>query len=88
MTPLEIMAKARWDNRADGKILHKWEDFSDASKAAHMDDMRVALLALADSSCPRELLMPHAMTARHWTMMRTIIRAIAEDGQVKLGENA
>jgi len=42
------------------------------------DAVRAALLALADSACPRELLMPLGLTARHWAMMRAILRAIAE----------
>lgn len=79
MTPLEIMAKARWESRAEDNYPHSWEEFSDAGRQCHIADMRAAILALADAACPRELLLPHGMTPRHWAMMRAIIRAIAEE---------
>lgn len=42
------------------------------------DALRAALLALADSACPRELLMPLGLTPRHWTVVQATLRAIAE----------
>ena len=52
MTPLEIAAKARWESRAEGNFPHRWEDFTDEGRKAHMEDMRAALLALAEAKLP------------------------------------
>ena len=51
MTLLEIAAKARWESRAahSGYREHDWEDFSEAARRAHIEDMRAALTALAES---------------------------------------
>jgi hypothetical protein len=48
MTPLEIMAKARWDShRKRFPLAPAWEDaHSKISRDLQVEDMRVALLAL------------------------------------------
>lgn len=91
MTPLEIMAKAAINKSLEqaGRTImvsDLWPGPADIVKAE--DVMRAALLALADAACPRELLLPHGLTPRHWAMMRTIIRAITEDGQPETEVNA
>jgi hypothetical protein len=77
MTPLEIAAKARWESRAEDNFPHRWEDFTGEGRKEHMQDMRAALLALADSACPREELLPHGYTPRHWAMLRAVLRVVA-----------
>jgi len=85
MTPLEIAAKARWESRAEGNFPHRWEDFTDEGRKAHMEDMRAALLALAEEELPKEVLTITGPAGWHVDMdhrrciFRIIVRAIAED---------
>ncbi len=81
MTPLEKMAKARHDaciRRIDPKLPGLWDALSAKGQADAIADMRVALLALSEAEFPRELLAQQAMTRRHWTAARVVLRAIAE----------
>lgn len=76
MTPLEGMAKAFAEEHDKWRLPNP--ENHQCSKWCRQACLRAALLALADSACPRELLMPLGLTARHWAMMRAILRAIAE----------
>jgi len=80
MTPLEAAAKARWDSfRKRSQVALSWDDVhSKISVRNQIEDVRAALLAFADSQCPREELLPHGYTPRHWTMMRQVIRVVAD----------
>lgn len=79
MRPLEDAAKARWESfRRRSQVALPWEEVhSKISVANQIEDIRAALLAFADSQCPREELLPHGYTPRHWTMMRQVIRVVA-----------
>ena len=80
MRPLEAAAKARWENhRKRFPSAPSWEGVHSKIDQAHqIEDMRAALLAFADSQCPREELLPHGYTPRHWTMMRQVIKVVAD----------
>ncbi len=74
MTPLDAMARA-----IDEKITGIYGSPLDSGESHGI--ACAALLALADSACPREELLPHDFTPRHWTMMRTMLHVVAEGQQ-------
>lgn len=69
MSPMEAVCRAMRDSEPgmEDKDWRYW-----------LPSARAALLALADSQCPREELLPHGYTPRHWTMMRSLLRVVAE----------
>ena len=79
MTPLEHAAKARWESyRKRSPLAPTWEEVHSKIDQGHqIEDIRAALLAFANGACPREELLPHGYTPRHWTMMRQVIRIVA-----------
>ena len=93
MTPLEMVAKARWESRAEGNFPHRWEDFTDEGRKAHMEDMRAALLALAEADLPETIteigisaydekaVSPMELVAGFNQAFRAMCRAIAESGR-------
>jgi len=92
MTPLEIAAKARWESRAEDNFPHRWEDFSDEGRKAHMEDMRAALLALARADLPDDVFTRAfgELTSDNFdrighgeaeAVFRAMCRAIAESGK-------
>ena len=46
MTPVEIAAKASWNEKADE--FHQWETLSAGERTYHINSMRAGLLALID----------------------------------------
>jgi len=83
MTPLEIAAKAAYDEWISPVIgvESSWEELPESHRSRMVESQRAALLALADSACPRETLLPHGLTPRNWATMRSVLRTITEEAK-------
>lgn len=88
--PLEIAAKARHDSashRANPALPSLWEALSKNGKSWALNDMRTALLAMADADLPeevskigRETLLSHGKGSDD--MFRAMLRSIAGGSHV------
>jgi hypothetical protein len=89
MTPLENMAKVRHDTcvrRIDPKLPGLWDALSAKGQADAVNDMRAAILALAEAELPHRMeddrggtVYPHEQDGMYRDVFRIMLRAIAED---------
>lgn len=85
MSPIEIAARAGWNEKADE--FHQWETLSAEEQVAEIDGMRAGLLALAECDLPRAYLTMTGPARRRIDKdtlqgaLRVILRAIANDGK-------
>lgn len=57
MKPIEVMAKLRWERMSSRNgAFQPWESLSANLRVENIEDMRVALLALAEACYPDEIM--------------------------------